>query len=303
MPSRIAKRSVNIGLGGVTTRVVGRPPEEPAVNPPTGFPSALTTGPHTPGLIADSWQNDTTGYLDANGRLTTTGDDTTYENFHAESIIVNHKRCTFDNFIVSREETNSWWVWVFYDGDASTPHEISYGTVRQVDGSGDPVVGTGGIHVSNANFSYMDLGWYENGLDCGDNVDVRECYIHDLWPYESAHPDGIAGGSPNNIYVYHNTIIMPTQTGCINLGGYAGSSYNLEMENNYFAGGSYSIYHDASKGQLIDTVIYRNNVFKKDSPIYGYVHSSIHQCTNVTWENNRTIDESGDTPVYEDLYI
>lgn len=147
-----------------------------------------------------------------------------------------------------------------------------------------------GIAAHDATISRVDIHDFENGLAVSSNVTVEDSYIHDLYYGPGAHVDGIEwGSSGSNTTIDHNRIEIGGDTGTVNITPYGGGSANDNtVSNNLFSGGTYSLYIRGDGGGTVDGVNVFNNVWVKDSYVYG-THSIV-DATNVTWSNNRLDD-------------
>ena len=148
-----------------------------------------------------------------------------------------------------------------------------------------------GIVADDATVRRCDIHHFENPLVVSSNAIVEENYIHDLDYHDpAAHPDGIewASGGSSSV-IRRNRIVIGAHTACVNLTPYSGGAANNNtVEDNFFAGGTYSLYIRGDGGGTVNGVAVRGNVWAKGS--YAYGPASIVAVSNLTWENNRLDD-------------
>ena len=75
----------------------------------------------------------------------------------------------------------------------------------------------------------------------GNNVTVRDCYIHDLAESEEAHNDGVQCYSGTGVTFYDNWIESP-DTSCIAMFEGQGTWDDIRIERNRLIGGGYPLY-------------------------------------------------------------
>lgn len=116
----------------------------------------------------------------------------------------------------------------------------------------------------------------ENPFCPGDDTIVKDNYAHDFAaPGGDPHYDGVqmgGYGNPANVMIQHNTIDLANlgQTGCVNLTNDDGTISDVTIDNNFFIGGSYSIFVDDRKGGgPITGITITNNHIR--SGLYGYI--------------------------------
>src|SRR4029079_11360024 len=130
-------------------------------------------------------------------------------------------------------------------------------------GNGD---GTSGI-LGSGTFLNNEIYNVENGIALnGNNTVIKGNYIHDMNAAGSPHYDGIQiDGGNSNVVIEHNTIINNWgQTSAVMIDNYFGPISNIKVNDNYLAGGGYTIYSDGQfDGGTISGVQILNNVFDK----------------------------------------
>jgi hypothetical protein len=106
----------------------------------------------------------------------------------------------------------------------------------------------------------------ENGVTPGSGSLVQDNYIHDLGAPGDPHYDGIQiDGARSNITILHNTVINQFgQTAAVMIDNYFGPIRSVTVENNYLAGGGYTVYSDGqfSGGSITGVRFVRNKVGK-----------------------------------------
>lgn len=121
----------------------------------------------------------------------------------------------------------------------------------------------------------------ENGITPGTGSVIENNYIHGLLAPGDPHYDGIQiDGGLANITIRHNTIINPhDQTAAVMIDNYFGAVDNVTVEDNYLAGGGYTVYSDGQfRADPITNVSFINNAMQRGR--WGY--ASI--------ENNTPVD-------------
>lgn len=157
-----------------------------------------------------------------------------------------------------------------------------------------------GIAFANWSCTRCNIhGQSQDGVKAHDNTTLQDSIIHGMAPGPGAHADGVQmqGGSAN-LKIVGNTIDARAVKVGSEMGNAAiflkpdmGSGEGpVVIEGNRLAGGNYAFWLIPAGANVQRNVIFRDNVFVKDSWRYG----SHTVASPITWENN-TID--GDTPV------
>lgn len=124
-----------------------------------------------------------------------------------------------------------------------------------------------------------DVSGSGDGIRAGDNATAQDNYVHDLYYSGSEHNDGIDfEGTNGNMIVQHNTVIVkPTQTSCITVTRYSGTSAfsNVLVDNNLLSGAGYCIYGPGTTNGATTGIKMTNNKFSKvlagpNHPNYGF---------------------------------
>ena len=137
----------------------------------------------------------------------------------------------------------------------------------------DIVGGINGISGSGT-FRYNDISQVDNGINVYSPSVIEHNYIHDLEGGPDAHYDGIeingGGGAAEQTLIRHNTIIVDHgQTSAVMINNYFGEVGNILIDNNYLAGGGYTIYSDGRfSNEEITGVQITNNVLGEGQ--WGY---------------------------------
>ncbi|MGD9211708.1 MAG: hypothetical protein PVI90_13060, partial [Desulfobacteraceae bacterium] len=147
-----------------------------------------------------------------------------------------------------------------------------------------------GFAGSNLTIRRCNIYNWENSGSAGSNVVVEDSYLHDHAYREGAHVDGIEWGLGSNVVIQNNRIAIVDQTSCVNIGGVSGSVTNIQVLNNLFYGGTYSLALEGRKGTTILNTTIADNVWVKDSYLYGTHAISNVDAAQVHWSNNRFDD-------------
>ena len=235
------------------------PPPSPI---PSGFPDSTNTGP-VPGTI----------FQDFTGDYEVRQDGTVINGLRVTGSITVHA----NNVTIQNCEVNAagqvWGIAQVSGSGLTVKNCRIYGIPSKTDRKATHVL-TG---VDNATeVSFTEIYGVENALTGGSNY-LHDNYIHDFarWIAGDDHTDGLqtygwsgAGG----LRVIHNTIIAVTTGGDYTATRYgAGSSaialseemHDLTIDNNFFAGGTYTLYGPSQAGSAPANVRVTNNRFSK----------------------------------------
>lgn len=146
-------------------------------------------------------------------------------------------------------------------------------TVSRCEINGNIGLGTRGVNVvgDNSTIEYCNIYNCEDGiyLTGSDGITITNNYIHDLNSSEaSPHYDGIAtDGGITHVLIRHNTVLNSfTQTSSVMIANTFAGCSNILIDNNYLAGGGYTLYVDAQfGGGPITNVSVTNNYVSKGS--------------------------------------
>jgi hypothetical protein len=156
--------------------------------------------------------------------------------------------------------------------------------------------------AGSGTFRYNDISHVENGINVWGPSLIEHNYIHDLdRASDDPHYDGIELDGGGAATIRHNTVINSnTQTAALMLNNELGSVSGTIVDNNYLAGGGYTIYSDGRKStdNPIENVSFTDNLL--GSGIFGYfaVWDSVFVWTNnvdvATW---RYVDSGFGNPL------
>jgi hypothetical protein len=108
-----------------------------------------------------------------------------------------------------------------------------------------------------------------DGVDAGDDVTVKDSYIHDLWVAPGDHTDGIQTAGSDNLLISHDTVdaSTPNTNSALILGADLARLANTTVVNCLLDGGNYTVY--AGTGGYDSGVISITNSRFGDSARYG----------------------------------
>ena len=135
----------------------------------------------------------------------------------------------------------------------------------------------------------------EDGIWPGSGMTVRDNYIHDMDPTGTSHNDAMQVTGRSDVYVYHNTMLLPDQqTSCILVQAYNGQTISdWTVENNYLNGGAYTIYFEEKEaGGVIDSSnqIINNHIGRDYQHGYFNIESEVQHSGNVWADTLEAID-------------
>jgi hypothetical protein len=94
-------------------------------------------------------------------------------------------------------------------------------------------------------FRFNDFSSNDNGINVYGPSLIVDNYIHDMSGGADAHYDGIEINGGGGTTIRHNTIINDhSQTSAVMIDNYFGAVPGIIIDNNYLAGGGYTIYSD-----------------------------------------------------------
>jgi Ca2+-binding RTX toxin-like protein len=94
-------------------------------------------------------------------------------------------------------------------------------------------------------FRFNDFSSNDNGINVYGPSLIVDNYIHDMNGGADAHYDGIEINGGGGTTIRHNTIINDhSQTSAVMIDNYFGAVPGIIIDNNYLAGGGYTIYSD-----------------------------------------------------------
>jgi hypothetical protein len=142
----------------------------------------------------------------------------------------------------------------------------------------------GGTAISESNVIARRLNIHgcENGFSVSQNVTVEDSYIHDLYNSPEAHSDGIQFAAGHlvdgqlasgvlNVTIRHNTIYAMGADGSFGTAAIisnGGGDTNVLIENNLFAGGTWTLYCE-QRAKGANYRVLNNRFSRKFSPNVG----------------------------------
>ncbi len=126
---------------------------------------------------------------------------------------------------------------------------------RKVDSPG--IMGSGWTGIA------LNIHDTEDAIDVGDNVVVRDSYIHNMFVGPGAHVDGVQSTGTKNVRVIHNTIDARGSgtTSAMLFGADLGAMDDVVADNNLLNGGGYTVYAGADPGYDSGRISFTNNRF------------------------------------------
>lgn len=151
---------------------------------------------------------------------------------------------------------------------------------------------TAGIVVMSGYFTGRRLNVFgcEDGIRMGSGSKLYDSYIHDLVGTVDSHFDSVTADGMTGWEIVHNTILnQNNQTACVWIGDPRYNPSEGLLQNNFLAGGGYSIYSGHSSGaglRVLDNVF--STQYYPDSGSFGPV--AYWEATNNIWSNNTWYD-------------
>ncbi|MBB6736042.1 DUF4082 domain-containing protein, partial [Cohnella zeiphila] len=218
----------------------------------TGVPAGTSLTTHT-GVISIYDDNTVIDGWEVNGAI----------DVYANNVTIRNTKINSD----------SWWGINLRDGASNLTVENC--TITGVAGAGpdnggeDYGIAFGGTGTFEA--AYNDISGFANGIAAGHGY-IHDNYIHDLAAFvnlgnEYAHTQAIyyGGTDATGLVIDHNTLLNPNQpaegaTAAIGLFADFGASHSITVNDNWMAGGTYTLYAGASGS---DHIVITNNVFSQ----------------------------------------
>jgi len=120
-------------------------------------------------------------------------------------------------------------------GTAAGAARLQIEDVEVVCGGNTTAIGDANVNVKRAY-----LHGCENGFDLDRDATVQDTFITNIVEVNGGHGDGMQfAGTPTNIVVSHNTILVGSVTSAVN---WTGNTVSMRVENNLLAGGGYTLY-------------------------------------------------------------
>ena len=261
-----------------------------------GFPDAADTGPRIPltphnvGLLEITTNGTTISGWDITGALDIYADDVTV--------------------IDSRITSSNWWGINLRAGFSGL--RVLHSTITGVPDKG-PDNGGEDYAVSNMGGSSIEVGWnnisvFGDALSMGQG-DLHDNYVHDIVPFvnldgQYQHTDAVIsdGGNSGTLTIRHNTLLNATDAAhgaSASIGLYAdtGDVANCVVDDNWLAGGAYSLYGGGAGANGIRVT---DNVFSTEyfpgAGVYGPVAYWNAGGRGNVWSGNRMSDGTALAP-------
>lgn len=161
-----------------------------------------------------------------------------------------------------------------------------------------------GVIVGHGTFLRNDISQSENGIVTdGNDIVIRDNYIHDLNSNAEPHYDGISvQGGQHRVLIEHNTVIA-RDTSCVFIKDDFGPIDDVTVRNNYLDGSacSYPVYVDGrGSGGPITNVTIENNVIVKG--VFGFY--SVDQSSPIIRNNTELlVPPTGEPPVADTITL
>jgi hypothetical protein len=233
-----------------------------ASDSPTGADSTNGTTPRFP-------TEDSTGVPDGialrpSGDLTITTPGAVIDGYDISGVV----QVKADDVVIrnSRIHGSSWWSVEVAEGLTGVVVENC-----DIDGRGESGTSNSMGVMGPATVRGNDISGVENGVTPGTGSVIEGNYIHDLGAPGDPHYDGIQiDGNVSDILIRGNTIIVNhNQTSAVMIANDFGPATDISVEDNYLAGGSYTVYSDGQfDGGPISGVRFIDNVLEPG--LYGY---------------------------------
>ncbi len=261
-----------------------------------GFPDASDTGPripltpHSVGLMEITTNGTTISGWDITGALDIYADDVTV--------------------VDSRITSSNWWGINLRPGFSGL--RVLHSTITGVPGKG-PDNGGEDYAISNMGGSSIEVGWnnisvFGDALSMGQG-DLHDNYVHGIVPFvnlddQYQHTDAVIsdGGNTGTLIIRHNTLLNPTDAAhgaSASIGLYAdtGDVANCVVDDNWLAGGAYSLYGGGTGANGIQVT---DNVFSTEyfpgAGVYGPVAYWNAGGRGNLWSGNRMSDGTALAP-------
>jgi hypothetical protein len=225
----------------------------------TGWPDASSTG--VPKSVALKPSSDLV--------ITTAGTVINGLDVHG-AIRVEADNVTIKNTRVTNDGKADWGIMQWFDASGLVIQDT------QIRGNGTQEMGQGIQNFGgDLTVRRVDISHISDGIATVQGL-IEDSYIHDPQVFDGDHVDLIqaTSGPPSgkSLTIRHNLVINPaSQTSAIALFQDFGVPHDTLVENNYLAGGAYTVYGgDGGKGQPTN-VRFLNNTFGRDVyPNCGY---------------------------------
>lgn len=151
-----------------------------------------------------------------------------------------------DNVTIRNSKIRAEGYWLVLN-DAGAKNLVIEDT--ELDGKGN-ANGDAAVGGRNYTLNRVNIHGTVDGLKLGDNVTVRDTYIHDLVLTADSHNDGAQNLDGQNITIEHNTIIVGDgATSAILLSTGSGAQRDILIDNNLLGGGAFTVYGGYEAGR------------------------------------------------------
>lgn len=208
--------------------------------PPGWAPSSVPA--HTVNCLArpsscgfpDETNTGSTGPLKASGSITVTKRGTILEGLDIRGcVVIGASDVTLRNSRVSGCPSAA--VQVGWTGSSNV-------VIEDVEIDGEGLSGAVGIWGSGMIVASVNIHGTGDAIDVGDDVLVRDTYIHDLVVCRDCHVDGIQSSGSTSVRVTHSTILASGANSAIIFGADQGAIGTVRADHNLMDGGSYTVY-------------------------------------------------------------
>ena len=139
----------------------------------------------------------------------------------------------------------------------------------EISNYGDGANHSNGI-AGEGTFLRNDIFHVENGIGVLGPSLIQDNYIHDMQASGAPHYDGIEINGGGDVTIRHNTVINDfTYVSAVMINNDFEPVWNVVVDNNYLAGGGYTVYSDGRfDGGAISGVSFTNNLMGEGT--WGY---------------------------------
>ena len=190
----------------------------------------------------------------------------------------------------SRITTTSWAAIYIQQGVKGTIVKDS-----EISNYGDGANHSNGI-AGEGTFLRNDIFHVENGIGVLGPSLIQDNYIHDMQASGAPHYDGIEINGGGDVTIRHNTVINDfTYVSAVMINNDFEPVWNVVVDNNYLAGGGYTVYSDGRfDGGAITGVSFTNNLIGKGTWGYaGFWNSSPAWSGNIDLATHRYVTSGG----------
>ena len=246
--------------------------------PAASFPTAATTG-ISAGTV-----------LKKMGSITVNTAGTVIQNAEIDGCVTLGSNA--DNVVIKNSLIRSnGCIWLVLNDNGGSNLTI---TDSELDGQNN-TSGDAAVAGRNYTLERVNIHGTVDGAKLGDNVTVRDSYIHDLAMSSSSHNDGLQSLGSVNVNLQHNTIITPAGgTSAIILStGSAPAIRNVTINDNLLAGGAYTVYGGYQQG--VDTLSKVSNILIENNRFSTQIYPKCGAAGPLTSDNPPAVTVTGNT--------